>query len=126
MLSEVLQTAEQANSMIKVSALVVGGVYLYRRLTEGSAEELKASTTVAPLGRFVVAWGVVFLSLSVLAGPSPTLAGSLALLVMLASLLANGVQVSKDVHAALTRDQGKGGKAQSRGAAAPKFEARKA
>jgi hypothetical protein len=96
-------TNEGASSMIKASALVVGGVYAYRRFTEGTAEELKASTTIAPLGQFLVGWGLVFFSLSVIAPAAPSLAGHIALLLMLASLLANGVQVSKDVQAGLRK-----------------------
>lgn len=94
-------TGEQANSAIKVAAMVVGGVYLYRRFTEGSAAELKASETVTPLGRFLIAWSVVFFSLSVLAGPFPSGAGDLAVLIMLGTLLTNGVQISKDLNKGL-------------------------
>lgn len=100
-------TTAQANSTIKVSALVVGGVYLYRRFTEGTAEELKASETVTPLGRFIIGWGVVFFGLSVLAGPLPGGAGNLAILLVLGTLLTNGVQVSKDLNKGLGRERGK-------------------
>lgn len=96
-------TTDQANSTIKTAALVVAGIYLYRRFTEGPASELKASETVTPLGRFIVAWGVVFFGLSVLAGPFPRGAGDLAILLMLGSLLSNGVQISKDLNKGLER-----------------------
>jgi hypothetical protein len=96
-------TVDGANSAIKASALVVGGVYVYRRLTEGTAEELKASTQIAPLGNFLLGWGVVFLTLSLLAPAAPGTAGHMALLLMLASLLANGIQVSKDLQAGLKK-----------------------
>lgn len=91
----------KADSTIKVAALVVGGVYLYRRFTEGTAEELKASETVAPLGRFIIGWGVVFFTLSVLAGYWPALAGELAILLMITTLLINGSQIAKDITAGL-------------------------
>ena len=96
-------TSESANSTIKAAALVVGGIYVYRRFTEGTAEELKASTKIAPLGQFILGWGVVFLTLSILADPLPSLAGHTALLLMLASLLANGIEVSKDLQAGLRK-----------------------
>lgn len=96
-------SAASANQLIKLSALVIGGIYLYRRFTEGTAEELKASTKIAPLGQFIVAWSVVFLGLSLIVPASPTLAGNMALLVMLASVLSNGVQVSADLQAGLKK-----------------------
>ncbi len=97
------KSSAQAHSMIRIAALVVGGTYAYRRFTEGTAEELKASTKIAPIGQFVIAWGVVFFGLSLIAGPLPTLAGNMAILVMLASLLANGVQISKDLKTGMQR-----------------------
>lgn len=102
-----VKTGAQANSMIKIAALVVGGVYLYRRFTEGTAAELKVSETIPPLGRFAIGWGVVFFGLSLLAGPWPTLAGDMALLVMIASVLSNGVQVSKDLSKGLQANRSK-------------------
>ncbi|HEX3561818.1 MAG TPA: hypothetical protein VHU24_03180 [Solirubrobacterales bacterium] len=95
------RSTAQANSAIKVAALVVAGIYLYRRFTEGTAEELKASTTVTPLPRFLIGWSVVFFGLSVVAGPFPGAAGDLAILLALGSLLTNGVQVSKDLNKGL-------------------------
>lgn len=96
-------TQASANQLIKIAALVVAGIYVYRRFTEGTAEELKASTKIAPLGQFVVAWSVVFFGLSLVAPAAPTLAGNMAFLVMLASILSNGVQVSADLQAGLKR-----------------------
>jgi hypothetical protein len=93
----VTRSTEQANSAIKVSALVVAAIYLYRRFTEGTAEELKASEKVTPLGRWLVGFGVVFFGLSVMAGPFPGAAGDLAILLALGSLLTNGIQISKDL-----------------------------
>lgn len=91
------ENTQQANSTVKVAALVVAGIYLYRRFTEGTAEELKASKKIPPLGRFAVGWGVVFFALSIAAGPAPGFAGDAAILLVLGSLLTNGVEVSKDL-----------------------------
>jgi hypothetical protein len=89
--------------MIKVAALVVGGTYAFRRFTEGTAEQEKRSRKIAPLGQFVIAWGVVFFALSIMAPAAPSAAGNMALLVMIASLLANGVEVSRDLRAGMNR-----------------------
>ncbi len=96
-------TTASANSMIRLAALAIGGIYLYRRFTEGTAEELKASTTIAPLGQFVIGWGVVFFGLSLLAPAAPTLAGNIALLTVVGSVLTNGTQISKDLSAGLAK-----------------------
>lgn len=95
------RSTEQANSAIKVAALVVAAVYLYRRFTEGTAEELKASQKLTPLGRWVIGWGVVFFGLSIAAGPFPGAAGDMAILLALGSLLSNGVEISKDLNKGL-------------------------
>jgi hypothetical protein len=108
-------TETSANQMIKISALVIGGVYLYRRFTEGTAEELKASKKLTPLPRFIVGWGVVFVGLSVIAPATPTLAGNMALMVMIASLLANGTEISKDLQAGLKEGAPKAKKGAARG-----------
>lgn len=91
----------KAENLIKVSAMIVAAVYAYRRFTEGTAEETKASKTIPPLGRFLVGWGVVFLGLSSLAEVWPEAAGNMAILITLGSLLTNGVEISKDLNAAL-------------------------
>jgi hypothetical protein len=82
---------------VKIAALVVGGIYAYRRFTEGTAAELEQTHAVTPLPQFVISWGVVFFTLSLLAGPVPTLAGNMAILVMLASLLSNGTHIAADL-----------------------------
>ena len=101
------KSTAQANSAIKIAAMVVAGVYLYRRFTEGTAEELKASVKITPLDRWLVGWGVVFFGLSVAAGPFPGAAGDMAILLALGSLLTNGVQVSKDLNKGLESNSAK-------------------
>lgn len=86
---------------MRIAALVVGGAYLFRRFTEGSAEEEKVSTSLPPLGQFLVAWSVIFFFLSLGAGPAPALSAYMAVLVMIATLLANGGAVAKDLQAGL-------------------------
>lgn len=96
-------TSTDANSAVKISALIVAGVYVFRRFTEGSPEELKAKNAVAPLGQFVLAWSVIYFTLSLAAGPAPALAGPLAYLIAIAVLLTNGLAISKDIRGALAR-----------------------
>ncbi len=103
------KSTAQASSAIKIAAMVVAGVYLYRRFTEGTAEELKASEKITPLGRWLVGWGVVFFGLSVAAGPFPGAAGDMAILLALGSVLTNGVQISKDLNKGLETNTAKAG-----------------
>lgn len=138
-------TQGEAQDLVNGAALVVAGIYFYRKLIEpaggtvaagtvptgasppagfsleritfrgaagswegaepdtipGAAAQLMGKGKIAPTERFVVGWGVVFLTLSLAAPLSPQLAGSFAALVALGSILGNGVQVSKDVQAQL-------------------------
>lgn len=96
-------TSAKAEQMIRLSALVVAGLYAYRRFTEGTAAELGRSRKLAPLGTFVLGWGATFMILSILAPGLPGFAGAMALLVMIASLLHNGVQISRDLQAGLDK-----------------------
>jgi hypothetical protein len=86
---------------VKISALTVGGIYAYRRFTEGTAAQLKASRQIPPLAQFVVAWSVIYFALSMAVGPAPTLAGTFAIFIAIAFLLSNGIEISKDLHKVL-------------------------
>src|SRR3954469_1899482 len=97
----------QAESAVTASALVVGGLYVFRRLSETDVtvtagkglriKQLAGIGTPPPTGPFVVGWGFTFLVIALLAQASPTLGGSFALLVATGAVLANGTNVSKDV-----------------------------
>lgn len=98
-------TPEGAERAITISALVVAGVYAYRRLTEppsqqtsGRLAQLSGKGSPPPLGVFITAWGFTFLMLSVAASISPGLGGSMAVLVAIGDVLGNGAQVAKDVN----------------------------
>ncbi len=93
----------QANSAIKLSALVVGGIYLYRHFAPSPSPQTRQPS---PLGRFIVAWSVLYFGLSLAAGPAPGVAGPTAVLVACASLLANGIEVSKDLRHGLGETSG--------------------
>lgn len=106
-------TEAQARSAVSVSALVVGGVYLYRRVTEGpggtpppvaspaAAGQLLGVGPVANAGRFVTGWGVVYVVLALLAESQPDITGTFAALVATGALLGNGLALSTDVNARL-------------------------
>lgn len=102
-------TSDQAENIVSMSALVVGGTYLYRKLIEPSVPAT-ASTgrhNVAqamgygpPLsvGKFVTGWGFTFLMISMIAQVSPDLGSSMAILVAVATLLINGAAIAVDVN----------------------------
>lgn len=89
-------------SAIVISAIMVGMIYAWRWFTSGEqpSSHLTASSLVgqgpivSPEG-FLVAWGIVFLVISIIAGFSEALAGSLAISVLVGDVLANAVAVSK-------------------------------
>lgn len=113
-------TEGQARDAINGAALVVAGVYFYRKLIEpqqttkgkkqpssisGAAGQLIGVGPLASTGRFIVGFGFVFLVLSLAEGASPALAGNFAILVALGAVLGNGVQVTKDLQTQLNEKQ---------------------
>lgn len=112
-------TKTQSNEAIIISALVVAGIYGYRRATEGikgktqtpkpktkgaSARQLAQPFTgeeIAPLGRFITGWGFAYLVISIMGAASPGLGGWFAILTGTGSVLGNGLAVSRDLNTAL-------------------------
>jgi hypothetical protein len=82
-----------AERWVTISALVVLGVYAYRRVRQpaqpGSLKNVFGAGAPVPLGQFVTAWGVTYLVIAIMASASPGLGGSFAVLVMTADLLNN-------------------------------------
>lgn len=114
--------AQQAKDAINGAAIVIAAIYFYRKLLEPTtptvASRQKQPTTIpaaaaqivgvgplASTGRFFVGFGFTFLSLSLLEGASPTLAGNFALLIALGSILGNGIQVTEDISTQLDEKQ---------------------
>lgn len=116
-------TRQGAETAVMISALVVGGLYGYRKMTEGViaagklakdgsgldravgpsskvAQALGAGSPPAPAGKFLVGFGFTYLALAVLAAGVPDLAGAMAILIALACILTNGVSVFSDLKAA--------------------------
>jgi len=126
--------SEQARDAVNGAALVVGGIYFYRKLIEpqlkgsaavsatgqpntvpvvlseprsigGAAAQLLGKGPVASTGRFVVGFGFTFIVLSLMEGASPELAGYFALLIALGSILGNGQQIFADLGSQLSEKQ---------------------
>lgn len=97
-----------AQTVIVTSAIVVGGVWGYRKLVEphasapatGSLASL-AGVEPAPAStaQFLPAYAFTFLSLSVIAVGAPELAKGFAALIAVADLLTNGLTVFSDIGA---------------------------
>lgn len=101
--------SSQAEQAVTVSALLVAGIYTYRRLAEGSGHptggkvaQLLGSGSPPSVGTFITAWGAAFLVISMMAAASPPLGGTFALLVAAGDLLNNLQQVSADINGKLT------------------------
>ena len=101
-------TRSGAERAITVSALIVVGIYTYRRLTEGSSpapvsgsklKQLAGEGTPPSVGPFITAWGLTFLVISIIASFAPGLGGAFAILVATADALGNTTQVAADVNA---------------------------
>lgn len=90
-----------AQRAITVSAVVVAGVYAYRRLTEtaqsGSLKNIIGLGNPVPLGQWMTAWGFTFLVIALMGEADPGLGGSFAILVATGDLLANTASLTTDV-----------------------------
>lgn len=111
-------TREGAESAVTASALIVGGIYVFRRLSETDVQltsssglrlkQLAGAGPVMPAGPFVTGWGFTFLVISLMAQAAPDLGGSFALLVAAGAVLGNGVAVSQDISSKLGAGAGAG------------------
>lgn len=110
-------TSGGARDAVNGAALILAGLYFYRKLIEptvvpavkgkrsapqpktvaGAAGQVIGVGPLASTGRFIVGFGFTFLVLSLVEGASPELAGSFALLIALGAILGNGVQVTEDL-----------------------------
>ena len=98
-------TSQGAEKAITTSALIIAGVYTYRRLTEGTgkasgskAAQLLGQGSPPSVGVFITAWGTAFLIMAVMAQASPGLGGSFAISAAVADVLANGQQLAADIN----------------------------
>lgn len=97
-----------AERWVTVSALTVAIVYAYRRITEGAQQGTLKNVlgigTPVPLGQFMTAWGVTYLTVAIIASAAPPFGGGLAILIMASDLLGN----IGDASGGLATDIGKG------------------
>lgn len=106
-------TQQGAERAVTVSALVVAGIYTYRRLTEGSGPPTKGSKVAqlagqgapANVGSFITAWGLVYLVISIVTSAAPSLGGSFAILVAVGDALTNTAQVATDINSKVAGGQ---------------------
>lgn len=124
-----------SRTAIVTSAVIVGGIYTYRRLIEPSssrrasagtstpnvssvplsqpvaaAAQLAGSGAPPPLGRFIVGWGVTYLGLAAMeSSGADALASAFAWLVAVGAFLVNGSQLAADLTDALSGVSGVSG-----------------
>lgn len=104
---------KSAETAVVSSALIVGGIYAYRKLVEGSippntnrvsVDKKGKLATIAgygdlpPIGQFITGWGFAFTVMALLSQFAPSFGGSLAILVATGDVLGNGLAVSQDVN----------------------------
>ena len=101
-------TAQGAERAITTSALIVAGIYTYRRLTEGSGRpkgskvaQLLGQGSPPSVGVFITAWGTAFLIMAIMAQASPGLGGAFAITTAVADILSNGQQLATDINGKL-------------------------
>jgi hypothetical protein len=96
-------TDSQAEKWVITSALVVAGIYGYRRLTETpgqppvTVKELAGVGELPPLGAWATAWGFTFLVVSVVATAAPGLGAAFAILIATGDLMTNASSIFGDI-----------------------------
>lgn len=101
-------SSARAQRWVMAAALIVGMTYALRRIVEpgmaaaparGSTAHRVAGAGSPPpsLQRWAVAYGTGFTILALVALPAPEVAGSLAVLVVAGTLLANGTSITADL-----------------------------
>jgi len=91
-----------AERWVTISAVIVAGVYAYRRLTEATSspvtlKKLLGVGGLVPLGAFATAWGFTYLVLAIMTEAAPGLGGAFAILIATSDLLTNTTDVLADV-----------------------------
>jgi hypothetical protein len=96
-------TDQQAERWIVTSALIVAGIYAYRRLIEQPAsppvklKQIAGVGQLPPLGAWATAWGFTYLVIAVIATAAPELAAAFAILIATGELLTNSGSIFADV-----------------------------
>jgi hypothetical protein len=96
-------TDSQAEKWVVSSALVVAGIYAYRRLTEKptsppvTAKQIAGVGQLPPLGPWTTAWGFTFLVVALVATAAPELGAAFAVLIAVGDLMTNAQSIMADV-----------------------------
>ena len=102
-------TSSQAETAVTGSALLTGGTYILRKLIEEEAAGApSASLTetagraltggeLLPLHQWLPLMGFAYITIALVAAGSPTVGGSLALLLATTAVLGNGAPLLKDL-----------------------------
>lgn len=108
--------SQQAETAVTTSALILTGLYAYRKTSEGvtgsappprkhsaktTAEGVVGVGELLPLGTWLTGMGVTFIGLAIVASVSPSLGGTMAILVATGGFLGNGTAVLKDLQSGL-------------------------
>lgn len=93
---------DTAERWVTISALVVAGIYAYRRLTEAAAAPVTLKKLVGvgelpPLGSFATAGGFTFLVVAIITEAAPGLGAGFAILIATSDFLTNSASVFADV-----------------------------
>lgn len=98
-------TSQGATTAVTTSALVVFGIYGYRRVIEGTAggtgsglSSLLGLGSSSKGGSFITAWGFTFFVLALLAEAAPELGGTLAITVAVSDFFTNATSLLGDVN----------------------------
>lgn len=109
-------TGEQSENAITLSALVVGGMFAYRKAVEPNATEFKKEYpepsvladyksvfgAAPPIGwaQWLKAVGSLYIGISIVGAMSPQVGGSLAILVGTSAVIGQGLAVAHDLKSA--------------------------
>lgn len=114
---------EQSENAIALSALIVGGMFAYRKAVEPNAASFKKEypepSVIAdyksvfgaapPIewAQWVKATGVLFIGVSILGSASPDIGGNLAILIATTAIIGQGLAVAHDLQSAPAPTRGK-------------------
>ena len=90
-----LDSPDDARRIVVTSAIVVAGVWGVRSWKLSGGNPFTGTVQgVMSFGEFATAWGVTYFVLAMISETAPRVAGSLAALIMIGDLLANGKQLA--------------------------------
>jgi hypothetical protein len=88
---------DSAQTAVSISAFLVAGIYVYRRLNA----EVGSSKPPPSAAHFLIGFGFTYITLAILAAGAPALGGMFAILVGTGDALVNGQAILADVQTGL-------------------------